>query len=310
MRRTIALLVSGLTALAFMMAPTAAGAAATPQGLWGPPTVPPCVAVSGDPCGIADTASYELGVKFQTSAPIYVVGVRFYRTDGGMSSGSLWNYGVTTPLRTGTVSNAVIGWEDVTFNTPMAMAPGDTFIASYAAPNGGYAYEHNYFSSSGFTVGPVTALQSGVIGPNGVYNNDPGALPADSFMDSNYWVTPLWIPQYTLSGFYSPVDMSGVFNTVKGGSTVPLKFEVFWGGDEQTDVAVVDSFKATPITCPSGSVTTDQIEVTTTGGTSLRYDPTAGQFVQNWKTPKKAGCYEVTMFTADGSSLSANFQLK
>ena len=76
-------------------------------------------------------------------------------------------------------------------------------------------------------------------------------------MDSNYWVTPLWIPQYTLSGFYSPVDMSGVFNTVKGGSTVPLKFEVFWGGDEQTDVAVVDSFKATPITCPSGSVTTD-----------------------------------------------------
>ena len=83
MRRTIALLVSGLTALAFMMAPTAAGAAATPQGLWGPPTVPPCVAVSGDPCGIADTASYELGVKFQTSAPIYVVGVRFYRTDGG-----------------------------------------------------------------------------------------------------------------------------------------------------------------------------------------------------------------------------------
>ena len=28
-------------------------------------------------------------------------------------------------------------------------------------------------------------------------------------------------------GFYQPVDMNGVYNTVKGGSTVPLKFELF-----------------------------------------------------------------------------------
>jgi hypothetical protein len=124
-------------------------------------------------------------------------------------------------------------------------------------------------------------------------------------------VTPLWIPLYTLSRFYQPVDMGSVFNTVKGGSTVPLKFRVFWGDTEQTDVSVVAGFAATAIACPNGSLTTDAIEVTTTGGTSLRYDTTAGQFVQNWKTPKKPGaCYTVTMTTTDGSSSSANLQLK
>jgi hypothetical protein len=51
--------------------------------------------------------------------------------------------------------------------------------------------------------------------------------------------------------------------------------------------------------------------VTATGGTSLRYDATEGQFVFNWQTPKKPGlCYKATMTTKDGSSLSAYFKLK
>ena len=37
------------------------------------------------------------------------------------------------------------------------------------------------------------------------------------------------VQKWTLKGFYPPVDMNGVVNTVKGGSTVPLKFEVFAG---------------------------------------------------------------------------------
>ena len=52
-------------------------------------------------------------------------------------------------------------------------------------------------------------------------------------------------------------------------------------------------------------------ELTTTGGTTLRYDSVAGQFIQNWQTPKKPGaCYTVTMTTLDRSSISANFKLK
>jgi hypothetical protein len=52
-------------------------------------------------------------------------------------------------------------------------------------------------------------------------------------------------------------------------------------------------------------------EVTTTGGTILRYDTTAGQFIQNWKTPTSRGtCHKVTMTTDDGSTITALFKLK
>jgi hypothetical protein len=53
---------------------------------------------------------------------------------------------------------------------------------------------------------------------------------------------------WRLSGFYQPVDMGGVTNTVKGGSTVPLKFEVF-AANELTDVGAVDRFAVARISC-------------------------------------------------------------
>ena len=116
---------------------------------------------------------------------------------------------------------------------------------------------------------------------------------------------------WTLNGFYAPVDMNGVWNTIKGGSTVPLKFDVFAGPTELTDPSVVDSFTVKGVACPVTGIVTDDIEMTTTGSTTLRYDDVAGQFIQNWQTPKKAGaCYQVTMKTDDGSAFSALFKLK
>ncbi len=116
---------------------------------------------------------------------------------------------------------------------------------------------------------------------------------------------------WTLNGFYQPTDMNGVLNTVKAGATVPLKFEVFAGTTELTDVSAIKSFTTKTVTCGSLVGLTDDIEVTTTGGTVLRYDATGGQFIQNWQTPKAIGvCYVVTMTTQDGSILTANFRTK
>jgi hypothetical protein len=113
-----------------------------------------------------------------------------------------------------------------------------------------------------------------------------------------------------LKGFYQPVDMGSVLNTVKNGSTVPLKFEIFASGTELTSISVVDTLTVEQIACVSGAVE-DTIETVATGGTSLRYDSTGGQFIFNWQTPKKPGnCYKVTMTTDDGSFLSAFFKLK
>jgi len=105
--------------------------------------------------------------------------------------------------------------------------------------------------------------------------------------------------------------MKGVVNIVKAGSTVPLKFEVF-SDAELTNTTVVKSFTSRQVTCGTTTVT-DDIEFTTTGKTELRYDAVAGQFIQNWQTPKApAGtCYVVTMTLQDGvTTLVANFKLK
>jgi hypothetical protein len=118
------------------------------------------------------------------------------------------------------------------------------------------------------------------------------------------------VKAWTTKGLYQPVDMNGVYNAVKGGSTVPLKFELFKGTTELTDTANVKSLQSTKVTCASGA-TIDDIETVATGGTSLRYDSTGGQYIYNWKTPTGAGsCYKVTITANDGSSLSAYFKMK
>jgi hypothetical protein len=116
---------------------------------------------------------------------------------------------------------------------------------------------------------------------------------------------------WTFNGFYQPVDMGGVVNTVKGGSTVPIKFELFAGPTELTNTADVKTLKSSLINCTSLPDTVDAIELTATGGTSLRYDTTGGQFVYNWKTPTGAGsCHAVTITAQDGSYKTAYFKLK
>ena len=119
------------------------------------------------------------------------------------------------------------------------------------------------------------------------------------------------VANLTLSGFYEPVNSAtNVVNTVKGGSSVPLKFEVFAGSTELTATSIVESFKTRSIVCDSGA-TPDEVDITSTGGTSLRYDATGGQFVQNWATPKSPGtCVRATLTLKGGQAISADFRLR
>lgn len=116
---------------------------------------------------------------------------------------------------------------------------------------------------------------------------------------------------WRLDGFYKPVTSgSAVVNTVKAGSTVPLKFNVYKGTTAMTaDIGA--KFTTGKVGCEGGDVE-DPVEITTTGSTVLRYDAAGGQWVQNWATPSagKGSCYRVTMTTADGSRISADFKLK
>ena len=149
----------------------------------------------------------------------------------------------------------------------------------------------------------------------GSYTNTASGLTSTNYSIA-YVPAKLSILAWTLAGFYQPVDMNAggmVYNTVKGGSTVPMKFNIYQSTqantNERTDVGAVKSFSASPYVCTAA--TTDDIEVVTTGGTVLRYDTTGQQFIQNWATPKSPGtCYKVTMTALDGSALTAYFKLK
>ena len=146
-------------------------------------------------------------------------------------------------------------------------------------------------------------------GPNATGSHTLTATATDNAGRTETAERTYTVAPYRLSGFYQPVDMGSVVNTVKGGSTVPLKFELFQSisGTEVTDTSGI-KLTATRTPCePSSSL--DPIEITATGGTSLRYDSTGGQFIYNWKTPTGTGCYTVTMTAADGSTLTAYFKM-
>lgn len=117
-------------------------------------------------------------------------------------------------------------------------------------------------------------------------------------------------PVWRFDGFYLPLEMGGIFNTVKGGSTVALKFELFEDEIEQTSPSVVGPLTATQISC----TTFEEESIIDPGGagaTNLRYDSATGQFIYNWKTPKVDGvCYKVEVSATDGASLVAYFKLK
>src|SRR5829696_7742395 len=113
----------------------------------------------------------------------------------------------------------------------------------------------------------------------------------------------------TAYGFYQPVDMGDTLNTVKSGSTLPVKFELIGGASniEQKSLSAVGSMSASKVNCAAfNGDPVDAIEylAPTSENTGLRFDTTGDQFIYNWKTPAKAAntCYSVTMTAADNTT--------
>lgn len=138
-----------------------------------------------------DTDPVELGVKFRSDQAGFITGVRFYKGTGntGTHTGSLWTAaGVRLATVTFTGETAT-GWQQATFPSPVAVTANTTYVASYFAPVGRYASDSGYFSGSGVTGSPLSALGNGVDGANGVYRyGSGGGFPSSSYLATNYWV--------------------------------------------------------------------------------------------------------------------------
>ena len=184
--------------------------------------------------------------------------------------------------------------------------------------NGGPADGGAYVFGS-VPAAPTCTATDATSGPNGCtvagYGTAVGShtltataydVAGNSTIETRAYTVVAWM----LEGFYPPVEMNGVYNSAKGGSIIPVKFEIFAGSTELTDVAAVKSLTYAQTDCGANTISAESA-AEAAGGTGLRYDPKNGQFIYNWKTPKIPGaCLRLTLTTQDLSTLVAYFKLK
>jgi hypothetical protein len=165
----------------------------------------------------------------------------------------------------------------------------------------------------------------------GTYTINQGTVTAGGNYEIEYVSATFTITAWHVVGFHQPIGLGNtigsapgaaipwvttgtIWNTIKGGSTVPIKFNLYStvNGTELTSVSSVQGngygFALSEVGCTPGPQ--DEVEaVTTTGGTTLRYD--GSQFIQNWQTPRGASkCYRITLMVQDGSRMTAFFRTK
>jgi Domain of unknown function (DUF4082)/Bacterial Ig-like domain/Bacterial Ig domain len=139
----------------------------------------------------SDAGSVNVGVKFTADQNGTITGIRFYKgaNNTGTHVGSLWNSSGDLLGQVTFSGESAAGWQQANFSTPIAVTAGQTYTASYLAPNGGYAADAGGLDSA-VTNGPLTALANG-----GVYTyGSASAFPTNSYNGTNYWVDVVFSP--------------------------------------------------------------------------------------------------------------------
>jgi len=115
-------------------------------------------------------------------------------------------------------------------------------------------------------------------------------------------------PLYNFAGFFQPVDNNGIYNKMKAGAAVPVRFSL--GGDQGLGIFVAGYPQSQQVTCAGGAPIDIVEETVNAGGSSLKYDPQTTQYIYVWKTTASwAGtCRKFLLGLNDGSQRTALFQ--
>ena len=140
---------------------------------------------------VNDSGAVEVGVRFSPTIDGVIQGIRFYKGAGntGTHTGSLWTTGGQLLASATFTNETASGWQQVLLATPVPVAAGTTYVASYFAPVGHYAADGGYFSASGWTNGPLASPASIGGAGNGIYRyGSTSGFPGDTWGAANYWV--------------------------------------------------------------------------------------------------------------------------
>ena len=115
---------------------------------------------------------------------------------------------------------------------------------------------------------------------------------------------------YNWTGFFQPVDNLPIFNAVKAGQTIPVKFSL--SGDQGLEIFAAGYPESRMIACNPGAALDDIQPIDMPGASGLTYDPGSDQYHFNWKTEKAwaGSCRQIIIQLNDGTFHYANFQFK
>jgi hypothetical protein len=193
-----------------------------PCSIWNNTVTPGFVAPAGQ--------SIEVGLKFRSDLNGVIDGVRFYKGSGntGTHVGKLYTLGGTLLAQATFSGESASGWQQVSFATPVQIQANTTYVASYVAPNGAYAFDVWAFYSAGVTNAPLRALSGAEAGGNGVFSQFPSGFPFDTYQSTNYWVDVVFRPDTT------PPTIS----TVQATNLTPVSATISWTTNEASDTQV------------------------------------------------------------------------
>ncbi|WP_344059087.1 DUF4082 domain-containing protein [Microbacterium pumilum] len=109
-----------------------------------------------------DTALVTLGVKFTPTVDGTITAVKFFKgvRNTGAHNGALWSASGTKLASVTFTNESSYGWQTAVLSTPIAVTAGQTYVASYLAPEGGYSATLGQYSG-GYTRGPLTVVANG-----------------------------------------------------------------------------------------------------------------------------------------------------
>lgn len=207
-----------------------------------------------------DTGSVSIGLRFTPSVSGVVSGARYYAdaTNTGTHTASLFS---SSGVRLATAtypSSSSVGWRSVTFDSPVAVTAGATYVVSTFMPVGHYSVSAGFFNTS-YVNTPLTGLM-------GLYTYGSDSLPSAKYNNSNYFVDVAFVANTgsakapSVSALSPPSGSTGVSRS----ATVSGTF----------DVAINTATLKFTLTGPTGAAVTGAVAyVASTGVATLTPSP-------------------------------------